>query len=199
MRAEGGGSALSGVLSCDSDACLRRARSGDDRAFQALVEQLSPAVEGALLRFLHRDAEAASAALQDAWTAAFQELSKFESVTHLRCWLHRVAKCRAISGLRKTGRLVKTPWDEVLEEADGLHLAAALAETAASDETRAAVHAAIECLPDAYRGIATLYYVHGQELREVARLVGLPTTTVKMRLHRARSRLRRQLRSTVPS
>ena len=190
---------LSRDRSSDRDACLGRACSGDGRAFAMLVEQLSPSIERSLVRFLRSDAEAASAAMQDAWTAASQRLTDFESTEHLVCWLHRVAKCKAISGLRKIRRLVTSSWEEPSGDSHGFPLPAAPLEESPDREGRDAIRQAVACLPDAYRGIATLYYLHGQEIREVARLGNLSVGTVKMRLHRARVRLRRRLRNIAPS
>jgi RNA polymerase sigma-70 factor (ECF subfamily) len=199
MQSDHLGNTLSQDAASDRDACLGRAQSGDGRAFSMLVEELSPAIEGSLVRFLHSDADAASAALQDAWTAACQRLSEFESIEHLIRWLHRVAKCKAISGLRKTRRLVPMSWGRAHGDSAGTQEPATRVSGTAAHGEPEVLYNAIACLPDTQRGIATLYYLHGQPVREVASLVRLPVTAVKMRLHRARQRLRRWLRSSTPS
>ena len=181
----------------DLDTCLARARTGDQRAFELLCDLLSPRVEAYLTRFLRSDADAASAALQDAWTAAFQRLSAFESDEHLVGWLCRVAKCRAIDSLQKAHRTTTTAWSGSFSEHLGPLVPAARA-LEGDREYETTVQTAIANLPDIYRGIATLHFVYGQQPREVALLLGLRLPTVKMRLHRARLLLRRSLRSVEP-
>src|SRR5262245_51240346 len=181
----------------DASAVWKRARDGDDSAVGALVAMLSPAIESWLRASFRGDADRASGALQDAWMSAVASLDIFQSVEHLQAWLRRVARNRAISGLRKTRRFQSPPTDE-----DGFGLLVqirARIAPATDRELYAQLQSGIARIPDAYRGAATLFYVHGQPLGEVAVLLGLPKSTVKMRLHRARERLRRTLRRTPPS
>ena len=197
MSDNGRGDALSRSLGSDLDRCLVRARTGDARAFELLFKRISPAVESSLLRFLRSDADAASAALQEAWSFASQRLNQFESATHLVCWLHRVAKCRAISDFRKRHGTVTTSWQERFEDDPGPPPPVTM-DAERDPELGAALRKAIANLPDTYRGIATLHFVYGQRPREVALLQGLSLATVKMRLYRARLRLRRTLAAVAP-
>jgi RNA polymerase sigma-70 factor (ECF subfamily) len=174
------------------------ARAGSDRGFEALVQRLSPEIAGSLGRLLHGDADAVSAAVQDAWTAAWQEFARFCSEEHLVRWLHRVARCRAISALRKRRPRITISWtDGVSDVSNPFQAISVHAESdhGLSEE----LCKAIRCLPEAYRGIAILHYLHGQQIKEVATLVRLSVPTVKMRLRRARLQLRRRLHSAAPS
>ncbi len=48
----------------------------------------------------------------------------------------------------------------------------------------------VASLSDAYKAVLLLHDVDGRTASEIARLLQLPLTTVKMRLHRARRQLR---------
>lgn len=145
----------------DLGQCLARARVGDVRAFELLLKRISPGIEASLVRFLHSDADAASAALQDAWSFASRRLNQFESATHLICWLRRVAKFRAISDFRKRHGTVTTSWQERFEDDPGPP-PPAVTDAERDPELGAALRKAIANLPDTYRGIATLHFVYGQ-------------------------------------
>ena len=47
----------------------------------------------------------------------------------------------------------------------------------------------MDYLPDSYRAVILLYEIHALTASEIASLLGLKLTTVKMRLHRARRML----------
>jgi RNA polymerase sigma-70 factor (ECF subfamily) len=195
MQTNSPGATLPGSRGTEREERFNAARSGDPLAFTMLVEQVSPRIEGSLRRFLRGDADAASAALQDAWMAAWQQWSEFNSGEHLVRCLHRVARCKATSHIRKVRRLKFTPWPDPLANRRSPP-PDSMRQRGIGSEAREAVRSAVAHLPDAYRGVATLHYLDGLPLREVSGLLDLPVGALKMRLHRARVRLRRSLRST---
>ncbi|MFC7668828.1 sigma-70 family RNA polymerase sigma factor [Hymenobacter humi] len=67
-----------------------------------------------------------------------------------------------------------------------------------NDELRAALETAVQALPDGYRSVFVLREVEGMSVAEAAALLHLTETNVKVRLLRARERLRTQLKSFAP-
>lgn len=181
------------------DPCLRQAQAGDAQAFEQLVGVFTPEVQGPLLGRLRGDEDTASAAVQDAWLAAWQQLRTFRCAEHLVRWLHRVARFKAISMLRarRLERLVSWQQREGATS-DQLREPQATLRSTLDAETVMDVREAVATLPDSYRGVATLYYLHGYPIQEISTVLCLPALAVKMRLHRARLGLRSSLRRYRP-
>ncbi len=174
-----------------------RAQAGDGRALQVLIDALTPPLSGWLSCYPGSDPAAVSDVVQETWIAAWQRIGTFRSVEHLRCWCFRVARNRAVS-VRRRARLRVTAATGTLPDhpqAGGEDLTVG---DDADESQRAWVEAAIAGLPCTYRCVARLYYVHEQSLPMVACLLGLSLSTVKMRLSRARQRMRDMLGETKP-
>ena len=57
---------------------------------------------------------------------------------------------------------------------------------------------AVTALPEKYRTAVLLYYYQGMTQDEIAQTLGIPVSTVKTRLKRAKDRLRDSLKGWVP-
>ena len=176
---------------------LRRARSGDPRAFRRLADHLGPELIRYLTCFLHGDVHAAHDVAQDVLVQAWHTLERIEGAAHLRRWCFRVARCRAITWLRKRG-----PPGRPMESLDVVREDDTYPDPAAEDppapgppeaDLAGSLRRALQRLPAGYAAPVTLHYVQGCTTRETAELLGLNRTTVKMRLHRARAILRREI------
>jgi len=71
--------------------------------------------------------------------------------------------------------------------------------TSTDGELAVALPSAIAALPDTHREVATLAMLHGQKIAEICLVLRIPKAAVKMRLYRARVRLRRALKSFAPA
>ena len=149
-------------------------------------------------RILASDANRASGILQDAWLIASGRIQSFESVDHLGRWMTCVCRRRAISILRHERGTTPVAWAD--EPSDIGFVASPPSPVMQSADVEAAedIQAAIERLPDTQRGAALLHFVHGRPLADVALLLGTRISAVKMRLYRARQRLREELRQYAP-
>jgi len=134
---------------------------------------------------------------QDVFVQAWHALDHIESAAHLRRWCFRVARCRAITWLRKRG-----PPGHPMESLDVVRdddtypdfPATELPTTSpVAPGLESSLRRALRLLPARYAAPLTLHYVQGCTTRETAELLGLRRTTVKMRLHRAREFLRREI------
>jgi RNA polymerase sigma factor (sigma-70 family) len=185
---------LPGLLQSTTEAASEERSAVGVRVFKDCVRDVSPGLRRRLTRVLHFDAETASEVLQDAWLAAWRQIGRFESADNLKRWIYVVAGNRAISVLRRKRRVRTAAWADDLDEEGAVRTPAAPPIDAFDQDDAAMVRAAIARLPDHYRGVATLRYVHGQSLVEIALMLRSSISTVKMRLHRTRTRLRRDLR-----
>lgn len=172
---------------------LERAQAGEQDALCDLMEGMTPGLLRAILRRARLDSEAARSILQDAWVSAWQRLAQFHSASHLWSWVYRAAANRAISHIRH-------------ERVEQRVVAASIGQrwpfdarprltgyTLVDDRLDSRVPEEVASLPASLRPVATLHLLHGRGIDEVAALLGLSGSAARMRLHRARARLRRRL------
>ncbi len=147
---------------------------------------------------LLRDRSLAEDAVQEAFINAFQGMKAFEGRSSLRTWLHRITVNAALAKLRQLKRFGELSLDETPPEFDHFgcriespwtHLASTQ-EILESESLRALVREKIDELEDPLRIILQLRDIEGYDTNEVADLVGISQSNVRVRLHRARRMLK---------
>ena len=153
----------------------------------------------ALAERLLRDRGLAEDVVQEAFLSAFRSLDGFEGRSSLASWLHRITANTALSKLRQLKRLAEESIDEHLPEFDRYdcrvevpwHHLAPVDDVVASEDLRIRVWLGIGKLPDAYRIVLQLRDIEGYDTAEVAKMLDISESNVKVRLHRARSALKK--------
>jgi RNA polymerase sigma-70 factor (ECF subfamily) len=170
------------------------AQAGDDRAFEAIVRHYQQTVFGLAWRLTGNAAQAEELA-QEAFLRAWRKLGSFDTARPLRPWLLRLARNACLNALRKWHP--PTVSIHAADEEDHVPELAAegptVPDAAADRELAARAEAAIAQLPQEYRVVVTLRHLEGLAYEDIAKSLRLPLGTVKVRLHRARERLRRML------
>ncbi len=148
-----------------------------------------------------RDPDLAADAVQEAFASALERSGGFRGEAALGTWLHRIVYTKSIDLLRRRSREGQFgeagaqdtlgPEDEPL--AAGGPWARPPDEILLGAETRQALERAQEKLTPVQRAVFELREVEGRATEEVATILGIPATTVRVHLHRARLRLRAQL------
>ena len=156
---------------------------GTEEYIRRVVEDYSPM----LLRLaMTRSLSTADAedAVQEVFLRLLTQLPRFRDGEHERAWLIRTTIHRA-SDLRKAASNRTLP----LEEAEVV----AMPEEAESSP----ILSAVQALPEKYSTVIHLYYYEGYTIKEIAKLLGLPTPTVGTRLSRGREKVRKLLEEEV--
>ena len=190
----------------DESALLAGLRAHDEQAFETLVRTYGARLLAVARRFVRDEADAQDV-VQSAYLNAFKAVDSFEGTAQISSWLHRIVVNVALMKLRSRRRRPEEAIEALLPAfvEDGHHVEqfaewATPADTLLEQkETRAAVRASIDQLPDTYRSVLLLRDVEELSTQEVADALGLTTATVKVRLHRGRQALSTLLRrSDVP-
>jgi len=155
----------------------------------------------ALAERLLRDRGLAEDVVQESFVKAYEGSAGFEGRSSLESWLHRITVNTALSKLRQLKRLAEQPIDENLPEFDRFDCRielpwsrlASVEEVMESDDTRRRVCETIGELPDSYRVVLQLRDIEEYDTSEVATLLGISKSNVKVRLHRARAALKKLL------
>lgn len=142
-------------------------------------------------RFVRDDAAAEDVA-QEAMMIAFRHRDAFRGESHPRTWLYRIATTTALGYLRKQQR--RDRWHNRSELGEAMDPAAQPSpfETLAAQQLTAEVQGHVSALDPKYADVIRL---RANDLRdhEIAAQLGITTTTVKVRAHRARGMLRQAL------
>jgi RNA polymerase sigma-70 factor (ECF subfamily) len=167
----------------------RAARSGDRRAFEALVARHQSDVHALCARILGPGDDAHDAA-QEAFVRAFFAVDRYDPAFPFAAWVLRIARNHCLDVLRRRRDrktdLVDAP-EAASPEPD--------AESRAVDrETARRIERALAAIDVRYREVLTLYHLHGRSYAEIARIVGAPIGTVMSWIHRGRRALREELR-----
>jgi len=122
-------------------------------------------------------------------------LPGFRGDSSLSTWIYRIATNAALDRLRRRTIQPAAATEAELDEADVPEEAQApsIEKTAIREEMNACIREFIERLPDNYKTVMALSEVEGFKNDEIAAICELSLDTVKIRLHRAREKLRKDL------
>ena len=167
------------------------AQQGDDGAFEALV-RATHAETYTLAYRLTGDDEDARDVTQDTYLRAYRALDRFRGDARFQTWLYRIT---ANSASNLLGQRARHRHDELTEEApvadDRIHIdPVARAE---GDALRHHLTEALRRLPTGLRQVVVLRDVYDLPHDAIAQELGISVTAAKVRLHRARRRLREDL------
>jgi steroid delta-isomerase-like uncharacterized protein len=189
----------------DDAVLVERVLSGDKAAFGPLIDRHWPKALSFALRRLGNFADAEDI-VQNAFLRALLDLPSLRSADRFGSWLLGIVVnlCRIHRRMRRNDYAYERPTfdDLVLDNEDGLvvcpewsgeHLQPSPEAVSITNEAHRALLAAMASLPDDQQRTVRLHYFDGLPLAEVAMMVGVPVGAVKVRLHRARVRLRTAL------
>jgi RNA polymerase sigma-70 factor (ECF subfamily) len=130
--------------------------------------------------------------LQETYLRAFRKLGKFRGDSAFGTWLHRITVNCSATLVAKRRRSFHVELDDDLEVLDTRTDRDPETAAGRADE-RARLVEALADLPDQMRMVIVLRDVYDLAHEEIARELGISQTAAKVRLHRARRRLREQL------
>lgn len=180
-------------------ALVAAAREGDGTALNRLIRKYQPRVYAFCMHLLH-DADEAEELTQEVFIKVCANLRRFRGDAKFSTWLFQIAKnlsLNRIKYLRRRRRHSHTSLDEPRpgEDEGGLDLPADGKDAAAQAEDRelgALLREKIAALSEEVRRPFVMR-ADGMRYDEIAREMKVAEGTVKSRIHRARSELKRAL------
>jgi RNA polymerase sigma-70 factor (ECF subfamily) len=179
--------------------CIRRVIAGERHLFHDLIRPCERSIYLLLLSLLKNEAEAEDAA-QETAIKVYLNLHLFRGEAQFRTWVLSIARNEALGRLRKQGIRREESLDAVTDDQTGDYTPAILTswrevptEALEQKELGALLRKAIEGLPEIYRNIVLLRDIEEMDIRETATALGISEGAVKVRLHRARAMLQREL------
>lgn len=167
---------------------LARHVDGDPDAFGELVRRHRDRLWAVALRTLG-DREEAADAVQDALVSAYRAAHTFRGRSAVTTWLHRITVNACLDRARKAASRRTSPVDDT-ERLDQLMEPHESAEAPAErNDLHRELVAALGTLPHDQRAALVLVDMQGYPVAEAARVLDVPTGTVKSRCARGRARL----------
>jgi RNA polymerase sigma factor (sigma-70 family) len=171
---------------------INRVLSGDSAAYGTLVKRYQSYVFTLTLRFIQSREDAEEVA-QDIFVKAYRSLADFRGTAKFTTWLYTIVYTTSVSFLRKKKMPITSIDDEqrpvYLENRDsGMN-----ANRVEQQSKLSKLSEAIAQLSPNDATVITLFYQNEQSLEEIGKVMGIDMNTAKVRLHRARQRLKEKL------
>jgi RNA polymerase sigma factor (sigma-70 family) len=165
---------------------------GDQTAYKVLVDRYQSYIFTLAYRLMQSREDAEEVA-QDVFVKAYRSLADFKGGSKFSTWLYTIAHNTSITYLRRKKQKILAIDDEATftqlenQESDFK------ANQVEDKSKKAMVNRAIEMLAPDDAQIITLFYKGDQSLDEIANVMGKETNTVKVRLFRARQKLKEKM------
>ena len=171
---------------------LSRVLQGDQQAYAEIVKRYQAFVFTIALRYTPSREDAEEIA-QDCFVKAYRSLSDFRGESKFSTWLYTIVTTTCLTFLRKKKLDIQSLDNEkVFEAADSVD--SGFRANQVEQKSRVTmVNKAIGLLSTDDAQILTLFYKGEQSLEEIARILTIEANTVKVRLHRARQRLKEKM------
>ncbi|MGP6174415.1 RNA polymerase sigma factor [Corynebacterium sp. A21] len=165
-------------------ALLESAKAGDHRAFTELIKGAQRRMWAVAWSITGNQPDAEDA-MQDALSAIWRNLHRFEPRARFSTWAYRIASNAALQIVRARR--------EILDPDAGLTEASTDSPVDSQVSSTMVVREALAGLPEDFREALVLREYGGLSYQEVAEQQGVPVQTVKSRINRARGRLKESL------
>ena len=179
---------------------LQRAKEGDKKAFEEIYQLYHRRIYNAVYGMLS-DPDDAQDVTQDVFMRLHDALPTLRADEAFSTYLYRIALNLCRDRARRKKRVRFQSIDTTREGDDGESepmdfpdIGKLPEELMTTDELQTRVRQAVTTLSDDHRAVIVMHHFQGMEVNDIARILSVPTGTVKSRLARGRDQLHRKLR-----
>ena len=172
--------------------------AGEIQLYHELIRPYERSVYVMALSYMKNEADAEDVS-QEAFIRAFRKLESFRAESKFSTWLISITINEARTRLRRQALVRMEPLDQLPDKDKSISPAFLRdwreipLEAVEREEVRNLIQLAVEQLPDIYREVFLLRDVEELTISETAEALNISIPSVKVRLHRARMRLQKQL------
>jgi RNA polymerase sigma factor (sigma-70 family) len=175
---------------------INKVLGGEKAAYADLMKRHQRFVFTLALRFA-KNREDAEEIAQDCFIKAYRSLNTFRNTSKFSTWLYSIVYTTAMTFLRKRRLDIQS-----IDTDAGLLIVENHVSDLNSDEVEhkskmVFVNLAIDQLLPDDAAVITLFYQGEQSLEEIGQALGMETNTVKVKLHRARHRLKEKIENIL--
>ncbi len=172
---------------------IRKILSGDDEAFNILVQKYEKSVHTLVWRKIG-DFHYAEEITQDTFLQVYQKLLTLKDPNQFAGWLYAIANRLCIAWMRKQKPAMQPLDDTSVKIIDNLtyeHYVSEQQEVEATERRYEIAEKLLAKLPESERTVMMLHYLGEMPTKEIGKSLGISVNTVVSRLHRARKRLQK--------
>jgi RNA polymerase sigma-70 factor (ECF subfamily) len=173
---------------------IERVLAGETAAFEVVMRRYNQRLYR-MARAILRDDHEAEDVMQDTYVRAYQHLAQFAGRARFSTWLIRIAVHEALARKRRRQRLAGL--DTITGPSGELVMPASPSidpeYCASTSELHHLLEEAILALPEDYRTVLVMRDVEEMSTAEAAEVLEITEENAKVRLHRARALLRKEL------
>lgn len=166
---------------------IDRVIGGDTSAFGYFVDQYQDLAVTIAFR-LCRNRQDAEDIVQNAFVKAFHNLHTFRATSKFSTWFYRIVYNTAITEVRSRKMTYDVDNMQLAETSDTFVDWGAI-QTIERKERESMLESAMQKMPPDESLLLSLYYLEENSVKEIADIVGLTDSNIKVKLHRARKRL----------
>jgi len=171
---------------------INRVLQGEQALYAQLVKRYQNFVFTIVLRYTPNREDAEEIA-QDVFVKAYRSLADFRGESKFSTWLYTIVTTTCITFLRKKKVPIHSLDNEqVFELADSQNSSFKANQVEQKSKVQV-IHEALRLLSVDDARIITLFYQAEQSLEEIGRIIGVDPNTAKVKLHRARVRLKEKM------
>lgn len=168
---------------------IDKVKNGEPASYAFLVNKYKDMVYSIGLKIL-RDTDDARDLAQDCFIKAYQRIHSFKGSSKFSTWLYTIVYRDAITRLKENKVHLVSLDEETHEVPDNLP---GQFEQLQARQVKQQVQTAIQKLPEVDALLVTLYYINDLPIKEIEEITGLSKANVKIKLHRARKVLEKEL------
>ena len=175
---------------------INKVLGGDKAAYADLMKRHQRFVFTLALRFA-KNREDAEEIAQDCFIKAYRSLNTFRNTAKFSTWLYRIVYTTAMTFLRKKRLDIQSIDTELGLLNVENHVSDLKSDELEHKSKMVFVNRAIDQLLPDDAAVITLFYQGEQSLEEIGQALGMETNTVKVKLHRARHRLKEKIENIL--
>ena len=173
---------------------VERTLAGDADAFTTLVKKYEKQIHAFVWRRV-KDYHAAEEITQDTFLRAYEKLGTLRDPNRFSGWLYMIATRRFLTWIGEKRIPMQSLEAMSSAEVEALFYAQYMVEQTeklATEKQREIVEYLLQKLPAHERTAVALHYLSEMTCEEIGDFLGIPPSTIKSRLHRARKRLKKE-------
>ena len=173
---------------------IARVLSGEQQVYAELVRRYQDFVFTLALRYapVREDAEEIA---QDVFVKAYRALPDFRGASKFSTWLYTIVHSTSLSFLRRKRPDIRSLDDEKVFSLAANHPGSSAVGAVEQKSRAAMVNRAIGMLSTSDATLITLFYKMEQSLDDIATIMEIEPNTAKVKLHRARGRLKEKMQA----
>ena len=169
---------------------IARIIKGEQQHFAVLVERYQAMAFTLAMQYTHNREDAEELA-QSAFVKAYRSLADYRGDSKFSTWLYTIVQSLCLSFLRKKKLDTLSLSQEKVQVVADRHSGGFSANTIETKSKVRMVQQAIGMLGPDDAQVISLFYQGEQSLEEIGRIMGIDPNTAKVKLHRARTRLKK--------